>query len=303
MFPVKDQRFSAAIGVIICVFCFVVMGYVIFVPDIDMFPSNDDVEEEVETTQEVATAELLALTVEEPEPVEEEPVVVDSDQKVLVVGYDPETDYYALMTSCAADGSEYAMIVGEIYEQQRNLKIDDMNYDFDKTSYFSTYSTGEEILSAMNPVVEEEVIVEEEETYYPSDHQTAYIVYDYFKDLGYSDTTIAGLLGNMMLECGGNTLDLNWNLYSNSGKYYGLCMWSSTYYPNLSGTSLSYQLDYLADSIGTVMSGFGGSLSDFKNITDAGSAAKYFCTYYERGSGISTRVNNAYTALSWIQSF
>lgn len=38
-----------------------------------------------------------------------------------------------------------------------------------------------------------------------------------------------------------------------------------------------------------------------RDIADAGAAAKYFCNYYERGAGTSTRAENAVVALAWIQ--
>ena len=47
------------------------------------------------------------------------------------------------------DGSAYAMQVGAIYEQQRNLKIRDQGLDLEETTYFQDYTTAEEILRAM----------------------------------------------------------------------------------------------------------------------------------------------------------
>ena len=43
-------------------------------------------------------------------------------------------------------------------------------------------------------------------------------------ELGYSDTVCAGIMGNMMAECGGCwTSDLNWDVHSSSG--FGMIQW------------------------------------------------------------------------------
>lgn len=70
-------------------------------------------------------------------------------QHVQVTGYDPSMDYTAAIQQVLEDGSSYALQVGAIYEQQRNLKIQDLGLDLEQTSYFQQYSTAEEILQAM----------------------------------------------------------------------------------------------------------------------------------------------------------
>ena len=46
---------------------------------------------------------------------------------ITVTGYDPDVDYMTMMLRALKDGSAYAMQVGAIYEQQRNLKIEKLN--------------------------------------------------------------------------------------------------------------------------------------------------------------------------------
>ena len=117
---------------------------------------------------------------------------------------------------------------------------------------------------------------------------------EYLNAQGMSDTVIAGILGNMMTECGGQTLDLQWDIYGFDGSYYyGLCQWSLYYNPSVDGADVMGQLDYLMSNIRTNMNYFGGDFDDFCTITDPGSAAKYFCNYYERGAGASIRAANA----------
>lgn len=56
---------------------------------------------------------------------------------VQVVSYDSNTDYMAEMLACADDGSEYALLLGGIYETQRNLKIADIG-KYTQTNYFNS---------------------------------------------------------------------------------------------------------------------------------------------------------------------
>lgn len=135
-----------------------------------------------------------------------------------------------------------------------------------------------------------------------SEYEVAGQVYEYLNNQGMSDTVIAGILGNMMAECGGQTLDLDWDVYGFDGSsYYGLCQWSLSFNPDVDGQDIVGQLDYLMSNIQINMDYFGGDYDEFCAITNVETAAKYFCNYYERGAGVSTRVSNAVTALEWIQ--
>lgn len=220
--------------------------------------------------------------------------------QIEVVGYQDGVDYYRQMRECAKDGSKYAMLVGEIYEEQRNFKIDRLNLPYEKTELFIDNHTGEDVLKAMDndtPPIAKKI------ERLKSEYDIAGQVYEYLNAQGMSDTVIAGILGNMMTECGGQTLDLQWDIYGFDGSYYyGLCQWSLYYNPSVDGADVMGQLDYLMSNIRTNMNYFGGDFDDFCTITDPGSAAKYFCNYYERGAGASIRATNAETALTWIQA-
>lgn len=215
--------------------------------------------------------------------------------QIEVISFEQNTDYCRLMRECASEGSKYAMMVGEIYEKQRNLKIDRMDLLYEKTSYFEDCQTGEQVLEEMDGGGSK---IDRLKSEYP----VAGEVYEYLNGQGWSDPVIAGVLGNMMAECGGQTLDLQWNIYSYDGKYYGLCQWSLYYNPAVDGQDVAGQLDYLMSNIRTNMDYFGGSYDGFCAITDAGEAARYFCNYYERGAGASVRAANAAVALDWIQA-
>ncbi len=70
-------------------------------------------------------------------------------EHIQVTGYDPKVDYTAAIQRTLKDGSTYALQVGAIYEQQRNLKIRDLGLDLEQTTYFEDYTTAEEILKAI----------------------------------------------------------------------------------------------------------------------------------------------------------
>ena len=77
-------------------------------------------------------------------------------QHVQVTGYDPNVDYTAAIQRTLEDGSAYAMQVGAIYEQQRNLKIQDLGLELEQTDYFQRYTTAAEILQAMEEAQRQE---------------------------------------------------------------------------------------------------------------------------------------------------
>ena len=84
--------------------------------------------------------------------------------------------------------------------------------------------------------------VKEEEHFYATK------VYKYFRKRGFTKEATAGIIGNMMIETSGGSLDLKPNIYSKSGNYYGLCQWSKKYYPEAHGLSFKQQLKYLFKS-------------------------------------------------------
>lgn len=139
------------------------------------------------------------------------------------------------------------------------------------------------------------------------EYPVATYIWSYFKDLGYSDQVCAGILGNIMTEVGGNTLDIQYEISSSS--YYGMCQWNKAY-SEIWGASLEEQCDYLRDTIKYEIDTFGYSYksgfdyNDFLNLTDIKSAALAFAKCYERcGSGsYTTRQSNAIIAYNYFIS-
>ena len=110
----------------------------------------------------------------------------------------------------------------------------------------------------------------------------------YFKKLGFSDDVTAGIIGNMMVETGGGTLNIKPNVYSSSGSYYGLCQWSLYYSPHMADTSFETQLDYLITDMPTQFKTFGKlykarfTYEDFLCLNTPADAAMAFAKVYER---------------------
>lgn len=128
------------------------------------------------------------------------------------------------------------------------------------------------------------------------------------EELGWNDYVCAGVMGNMMAEVGGQTLNLQPYLYGHSGaNYYGLCQWSSRYYPSIQGADVDAQLDFLASTVKKELDTYGYLFRNgldyeaFCNLTDAEDAAMAFAKAYERcGSGsYGVRQRNAINAYNY----
>lgn len=134
-------------------------------------------------------------------------------------------------------------------------------------------------------------------------------VWRYMKEeLGWNDYVCAGVMGNMMAEVGGQTLNLQPHLYGHSGGgFYGICQWSGRYYPSVQGASLEVQLDFLRDTVQKELNTYGYlfrsgmGYDEFCALTDAEDAALAFAKAYERcGSGsYGVRQSNALKALNY----
>lgn len=111
--------------------------------------------------------------------------------------------------------------------------------------------------------------------------------------LGWNDYVCAGVMGNMMAECGGHTLDLHWNSY-NSTSHYGLCQWSKKYFPHMQGASVEEQLIFLGCSVPATFDSWAGkaykyTYESFLQITNCQEAARAFSNVYERPGTFDTR--------------
>lgn len=139
------------------------------------------------------------------------------------------------------------------------------------------------------------------------EYPTAAYIWAYFKDLDYSNQVCAGILGNIMAETGGNTLEIQATISGNG--YYGMCQWDNAY-SNVQGASLEEQCDYLRDTIKYEFNTFGYvykrsfGYDNFLELTDIKDAALAFAKCYERCSSESyyTRQQNAIAAYNYFIS-
>lgn len=123
-------------------------------------------------------------------------------------------------------------------------------------------------------------------------------VWTLLREAGLSEACTAGIIGNMMSECGGQTLNLAPGTYS--GGYYGLCMWSLYYFPEADGLGVDDQVALLLRTLESNISAGGGSCAAFMTSADARTAARYFSDYYERPAVWSeVRADNAERALRY----
>ena len=130
-------------------------------------------------------------------------------------------------------------------------------------------------------------------------------VWNYLRDLGLNKYVCAGILGNIMAEVGGQTLDISrWAQYSATNtKYYGICQWAGSRKNRLLndfGTTLEDQIRFLSVELFEVIP----KNSSFYNMQDEKQAALYFAKYYERcgTSSYSVRQSNAIKALNYFSS-
>ena len=127
----------------------------------------------------------------------------------------------------------------------------------------------------------------EEEYYYATK------VWEYLRQKGFSQEVTCAIIGNMMIETSGGSLDLKPNIYSPSGNYYGLCQWSKEYYPEAHGLSFEQQLEFLLNNIEWEINTFGKNYEagfkyeDFLTMDDPAEAALAFAKSYERCGPVS----------------
>ena len=119
------------------------------------------------------------------------------------------------------------------------------------------------------------------------EYPVATYVWQFLDDAGYNDYVIAGIIGNMMVECGGHTLALEPYIYSTAG-YYGLCQWSRGYQDRVGDTDTEYQCQFLLDTIAYEIDTYGHlykrgfDYSSFISLTNEKDAALAFARSYER---------------------
>ena len=137
-----------------------------------------------------------------------------------------------------------------------------------------------------------------------AEYPAATQIWRYMKAQGWNDYVCAGIMGNLMAEVGGQTLDIRYTL-SSSG-YYGMCQWSRGY-SQVWGAGLETQCDFLRDTIKYEFDTYGFkyqkgfNFNSFLNMMDAQQAALAFAKSYERcaSGSYGVRQKNAVKAYNY----
>ena len=140
---------------------------------------------------------------------------------------------------------------------------------------------------------EQQLIRQEEENWRvrAEEYPVATQAWLYMKnELGFSDIVCAGIMGNMMAECGGCwTSDLDWDVSSSSG--YGMIQWLGGRKQQLfsiygSNPSVENQLDFVKDELygtnGVTKQVTDSQLNKIINAETPEDCAYAFACYYER---------------------
>ncbi len=118
-----------------------------------------------------------------------------------------------------------------------------------------------------------------------AEYPAATFIWYYMKDQGWSDYVCAGIMGNIMQEVGGRTLNIN---YLHSNAYYGICCWKKVYHPGVVDKDLEGQCEYLVATVANAMNkgGYlyqdGYTFEDFLEAESVEEAAAAFMIVYER---------------------
>lgn len=198
----------------------------------------------------------------------------------------------SMMSIFSAQNQESNIIICQlqlisISEEQLPDEAKEILIERNKEEFQKKYSTSgrqpteEEIRNALG-IKEEPKVYRKENTYRPiatqhySTSGAASTIWNTLISSGYSSCAAAGIMGNIMAEVGGQSFDIQYWLTGEGGNYYGICQWSRYYFPEVYGTDLATQLNYLINSISS------GLKSDLNNAGSPSSAAYIFASRYER---------------------
>lgn len=141
------------------------------------------------------------------------------------------------------------------------------------------------------------------------DYVVAQTIWNYLtNDMGLNKYCAAGIMGNIMTECGGQTLNIQ-PYITNSAGHYGICQWSLKYFPEIRNADLDTQLEFLKSTIKWILNDYGDryysgfNYEKFIAIQDEREAAKAFAHAYE-GCGeycAPRRLDHATEALRYFE--
>lgn len=220
-----------------------------------------------------------------PEPTEPEEVVIILDT-VVVERVEPTTyDEAISLLDEATKRQETAQMVLD--------GLTELGYEPDHPAIVMAYTELENRTADVDYYQEKQVEWEEIHKWEvrASEYPVATQVWLYMKEeFGWSDTVCAGIMGNMMAECGGCwTSDLHWNVSSSSG--YGMIQWLGGRKQQLfniygSSPSIEDQLNFMKDELygtnGVTKQVTDSQLDKIMNADSPEDCAYAFACYFER---------------------
>ena len=137
------------------------------------------------------------------------------------------------------------------------------------------------------------------------EYPSASRIWQFLKSNGYNDYVCAGIMGNLMTEVGGQTLNLQCMIYGDG--YYGMCQWNPRH-TKVFGKGINGQCEYLLSTIEKEFNTYGSNYASgfnynsFKNMNNEQNAAIACAKVYERCASASyyQRAANAAEAYNYL---
>lgn len=214
----------------------------------------------------------------------------------------PEVSIPEVETMVPASLSYERLIEGDLIAFTKELEYCEAQSDVALESYNQLISLGYDSNDDILLCLEQDAVVflehanyyaqiiqEKYAVRYPSSaleqYPAATYIWGFMKDQGWSDIVCAGIMGNIMQETGGRTLDID---YMHSNNYYGMCCWKKEYHPEVVDADLQGQCEYLLKTMVSCFNqdGFlyeeGYTFQDFLEAETIEEAAGAFMIVYER---------------------
>ena len=254
-------------------------------------------------------AGLIAITASANQPISTEPVAtiseayIPSEPSELVLETEPEEEIIILenveverVEPTTLDEANIAL-ENAIFRRDTTKSVYEglllLGYDTEHPAVVMAKTDFENAEADVEYYTEQQLIRQEEESWrvraeaYPVATQA----WLYMKnELGFSDIVCAGIMGNMMVECGGCwTSDLDWDVSSSSG--YGMIQWLGGRKQQLfsiygSNPSVENQLNFVKDELygtnGVTKQVTDSQLDKIMNAETPEDCAYAFACYYER---------------------
>ena len=254
-------------------------------------------------------AGLIAITASANQPISTEPVAtiseayIPSEPSELVLETEPEEEIIILenveverVEPTTLDEANIAL-ENAIFRRDTTKSVYEglllLGYDTEHPAVVMAKTDFENAEADVEYYTEQQLIRQEEENWrvraeaYPVATQA----WLYMKnELGFSDIVCAGIMGNMMVECGGCwTSDLDWDVSSSSG--YGMIQWLGGRKQQLfsiygSNPSVENQLNFVKDELygtnGVTKQVTDSQLDKIMNAETPEDCAYAFACYYER---------------------